>query len=125
MIAEAGLAALWFAALLAAFQLALALGIAGEEGRQLRAVRAVAVGQAALTIAAFALLIVLFLQSDMSVRLVAENSHSQKPLLYKFAGTWGNHEGSMLLWVSVLAVIPSATARMAMPANKTKRKAAS
>jgi cytochrome c-type biogenesis protein CcmF len=110
VIAEAGLAALWFAALLAAFQLALALGIAGEEGRQLRAVRAVAVGQAALTIAAFALLIVLFLQSDMSVRLVAENSHSQKPLLYKFAGTWGNHEGSMLLWVSVLAVAGVAVA---------------
>jgi cytochrome c-type biogenesis protein CcmF len=40
----------------------------------------------------------------MSVLLVADNSHSQKPWLYKFAGTWGNHEGSMLLWVTVLAV---------------------
>jgi len=40
----------------------------------------------------------------MSVLLVAENSHSQKPWLYKFAGAWGNHEGSMLLWVMVLAL---------------------
>jgi cytochrome c-type biogenesis protein CcmF len=40
----------------------------------------------------------------MSVLLVAENSHSQKPMLYKVAGAWGNHEGSMLLWVTVLAV---------------------
>jgi cytochrome c-type biogenesis protein CcmF len=38
------------------------------------------------------------------VALVAKNSHSMKPWLYKFAGTWGNHEGSMLLWVTVLAV---------------------
>ena len=40
----------------------------------------------------------------MSVLLVAENSHSQKPWIYKFAGAWGNHEGSMLLWVMVLAL---------------------
>ena len=40
----------------------------------------------------------------MSVLLVAENSHSQKPWLYKFSGAWGNHEGSMLLWVTVLAL---------------------
>ena len=40
----------------------------------------------------------------MSVLLVAENSHSQKPWIYKFAGAWGNHEGSMLLWVTVLAL---------------------
>src|SRR5687767_13293028 len=46
----------------------------------------------------------LFLRSDMSVLLVAENSHSRKPWLYKFAGAWGNHEGSMLLWVTVLAM---------------------
>ncbi|OYU41905.1 MAG: heme lyase NrfEFG subunit NrfE, partial [Burkholderiales bacterium PBB4] len=46
----------------------------------------------------------LFLRSDMSVLLVATNSHSEKPWLYKFAGTWGNHEGSMLLWVAILGV---------------------
>ena len=104
MIAEAGLAALWLAAALAALQLALACGVGGEEGRAIRTVRAVAVGQGLLTLFAFAALIALFLRSDMSVLLVAENSHSQKPWLYKFAGAWGNHEGSMLLWVSVLAL---------------------
>ena len=59
---------------------------------------------------AFALLITCFVRSDMSVALVVENSHSMKPLLYKFAGTWGNHEGSMLLWVAVLGVSGAAVA---------------
>jgi len=104
MIAEAGLAALWLAAALAALQLALSLGAGGEQGRAIATVRAVAIGQGLLTAIAFAALILLFLRSDMSVLLVAENSHSQKPWLYKFAGAWGNHEGSMLLWVMVLAL---------------------
>ena len=104
MIAEAGLAALWLAAALAALQLALALGLGGPEGRDIRTVRAVALAQGLVTVAAFAALTAVFLRSDMSVLLVAENSHSQKPWLYKFAGTWGNHEGSMLLWVTVLAL---------------------
>ena len=104
MIAEAGLAALWLAAALAALQLALALGAGGDQGRAIATVRAVAIGQGLLTAIAFAALIALFLRSDMSVLLVAENSHSQKPWIYKFAGAWGNHEGSMLLWVMVLAL---------------------
>ena len=104
MIAEAGLAALWLAAALAALQLALSLGAGGEQGRAIATVRVVAIGQGLLTAIAFAALILLFLRSDMSVLLVAENSHSQKPWLYKFAGAWGNHEGSMLLWVMVLAL---------------------
>ena len=104
MIAEAGLAALWLAAALAALQLALSLGAGGAQGRDIVTVRAVAIGQGLLTVLAFAALIALFLRSDMSVLLVAENSHSQKPWIYKFAGAWGNHEGSMLLWVMVLAL---------------------
>ena len=104
MIAEAGLAALWLAAALAACQLALSLGLGGELGRELRTIRAVALAQGLLTLVAFAALIQLFLDSDMSARLVAANSHSQKPWIYKFAGAWGNHEGSMLLWVTVLAL---------------------
>jgi len=104
MIAEAGLAALWLAAALAALQLF--LGASGLRGRgdMLAAVRPVAVAQAALTMLAFILLIVLFLRVDLSVALVAANDHSAKPWLYKFAGTWGNHEGSMLMWVTILAV---------------------
>ena len=110
MIAEVGLAALWGAAMLAALQLALSLGLGGDEGRAIGPVRAVALGQAMLTLGAFAALIGLFVRSDMSVLLVAENSNSLKPLLYRFAGTWGNHEGSMLLWVSVLALAGLAVA---------------
>lgn len=104
MIAEAGLAALWLAFALAALQLA--LGVIGLSGRDalLEAVRPVAAVQGLLTVIAFGLLIWLFLRSDMSVALVAANSHSAKPWLYKFAGTWGNHEGSMLLWVTILAL---------------------
>jgi cytochrome c-type biogenesis protein CcmF len=104
VIAEAGLAALWLAAALAALQLALACGLGGERGREVATIRAVAIGQGLLTTFAFAGLVALFLRSDMSVLLVAENSHSQKPWMYKFAGAWGNHEGSMLLWVTVLAI---------------------
>jgi cytochrome c-type biogenesis protein CcmF len=70
----------------------------------LRFVRPLAVAQGALAALSFALLIWLFLRTDLSVKLVVANSHSDKPFLYKFAGAWGNHEGSMLLWVTVLAV---------------------
>ncbi|HVF37478.1 MAG TPA: heme lyase CcmF/NrfE family subunit [Sphingomicrobium sp.] len=104
MIAEVGLAALWLAAAMAALQLALALGLGGERGRAIGTVRAVALGQGLLTLLSFGALITLFLNSDMSVLLVAENSHSLKPWIYKFSGAWGNHEGSMLLWVTVLAL---------------------
>ncbi|MFW2830824.1 heme lyase CcmF/NrfE family subunit [Sphingomonas sp. ID0503] len=67
-------------------------------------VRPVAVLQALCVAAAFACLIAVFLDTDLSVKLVADNSHVAKPWLYKFAGAWGNHEGSMLLWVTVLAL---------------------
>jgi len=94
MIAEAGLAALWLAAALALLQLALvAFGLVGRKGELLGAVRPVAVSQGLLTLLAFVMLVLLFLRSDMSVMLVVTNSHSMKPGLYKFAGTWGNHEG--------------------------------
>jgi cytochrome c-type biogenesis protein CcmF len=116
VIAEAGLAALWLAAAFAALQLALgalALGRAGqgEGGAELTAaVRPIALIQGLLAGAAMALLIAVFLRSDMSVALVAANSHSAKPWLYKFAGAWGNHEGSMLLWVTILGLAGGAVA---------------
>ncbi|MDV5822563.1 heme lyase CcmF/NrfE family subunit [Sphingobium naphthae] len=111
MIAEFGLAALWLAAALALLQLFLAcVGLKGGKAELLDAVRPAAVGQGLLTAAAFAALISLFLRSDMSVLLVAMNSHSAKPWLYKFAGSWGNHEGSMLLWVTVMGVAGAAVA---------------
>ena len=53
---------------------------------------------------AFGLLAICFVRSDFSVALVAAHSHSLKPLVYKISGVWGNHEGSLLLWVLILAV---------------------
>ena len=109
MIAEAGLAALWLAAALALLQLLLAVSPA-LRGGGLQAARPLAIAQGLLTLIAFAALIALFVRTDTSVALVAANSHSAKPLLYKFAGAWGNHEGSMLLWVTVLGLAGAALA---------------
>jgi cytochrome c-type biogenesis protein CcmF len=104
MIAEAGLAALWLAAGLAAYQFVLMLLALRSQIDVVRPMRAVAVVQGVLTLVAFAMLLLVFAQSDMSVKLVFENSHSAKPFIYKVAGAWGNHEGSMLMWVTILAV---------------------
>ena len=103
MIAETGLAALWLAAGLAALQLVLMVGTLRSGVELARAMRSIAVVQGALTIVAFAMLVAVFATTDLSVALVYENSHSAKPFIYKVAGTWGNHEGSMLLWVTILA----------------------
>nr|MBA3896225.1 heme lyase CcmF/NrfE family subunit [Sphingomonadaceae bacterium] len=105
MTAEAGLAALWVAAALALLQFVLgALAIDESRAELRRGARAVAVVQGLFVALSFGLLILCFLNSDMSVALVVSNSHSMKPWLYKFAGTWGNHEGSMLLWVTILGL---------------------
>ena len=53
---------------------------------------------------AFACLIYCFVTSDYSVQVVAANSSARMPLLYRITGTWGNHEGSMLLWAFILAL---------------------
>ncbi len=111
MIAEAGLAALWLAAALAALQLALAaIGLRRGEAPVLATVRPVALVQGGLVALAMLALILVFQTSDMSVKLVAENSHSAKPWIYKVAGAWGNHEGSMLLWVTILGLAGGAVA---------------
>jgi cytochrome c-type biogenesis protein CcmF len=60
--------------------------------------------QFALTALSFGALMWAFINSDFSLKLVVENSHSAKPMLYKISGTWGNHEGSMLLWVLILTL---------------------
>jgi cytochrome c-type biogenesis protein CcmF len=104
VIAEAGLAALWLAAGLAAYQFVLMILALRSALDVTRPMRAVAVVQGGLTLIAFAMLLLVFAHSDMSVKLVFENSHSAKPFIYKVAGAWGNHEGSMLMWVTILAV---------------------
>ena len=112
MIAEAGLAALWLAAALSL--LGLFLSIVHVRGRLEadRSVRALAIVQGLLCLAAFVMLLLVFARTDLSVALVAENSHSAKPFVYKVAGAWGNHEGSMLLWVTVLGLSGAALAAL-------------
>ena len=66
--------------------------------------------QVALVGFSFAALTYAFVTSDFSVRLVVLNSHTDKPMLYKVSGVWGNHEGSLLLWVLILALFGAAAA---------------
>ncbi|MGR3378731.1 heme lyase CcmF/NrfE family subunit [Salipiger abyssi] len=63
-----------------------------------------ATAQFLLTALSFAALTHAFITSDFSLRVVVQNSHSAKPMLYKISGVWGNHEGSMLLWVLILSL---------------------
>ena len=69
-----------------------------------------AIGQTVFLTAAFAALIASYVMSDFSVLNVAENSNSAMPLIYKVTASWGNHEGSMLLWVLILAIFGAAVA---------------
>jgi cytochrome c-type biogenesis protein CcmF len=104
VIAETGLAALWLATGLAALQFVLMIVALRTNVEAGRTIRSIAVVQGALTVIAFAALLLVFAHSDMSVALVVENSHTAKPFIYKVAGAWGNHEGSMLMWVTILSV---------------------
>ncbi|MGB0197219.1 MAG: heme lyase CcmF/NrfE family subunit [Candidatus Puniceispirillaceae bacterium] len=65
---------------------------------------AAAISAAAACVIAFGALLTSFIRSDFSVALVANHSHSAKPLIYKISGTWGNHEGSLLLWILILVI---------------------
>jgi cytochrome c-type biogenesis protein CcmF len=69
-----------------------------------------ALGQLIFILFAFAALTIGYVNSDFSLLNVAENSHSAKPMIYKITGVWGNHEGSMLLWVLILALFGGAVA---------------
>lgn len=69
-----------------------------------------ALSQFLLLAFSFAALAWAFLSSDFSVALVYQNSHSAKPWLYKLTGVWGNHEGSMLLWLLILGLFGAAVA---------------
>ncbi|MBI1404286.1 MAG: heme lyase CcmF/NrfE family subunit [Porphyrobacter sp.] len=115
MTAEIGLAALWLAAALAVLQMV--SGFAGLRAPADAAhplaiyTRPAAIVQACLAVLAFFMLLRAFAVTDLSLKLVAANSHSMKPFIYKVTGTWGNHEGSMLLWVGVLAASGGLLAR--------------
>jgi cytochrome c-type biogenesis protein CcmF len=105
MIAEIGHFALIAAFLLAGLQSTVPLYGAhkGDRG-MMELARSTAVGQFVLVLLAFAALVNAFVTSDFSVLNVAQNSHSLKPMLYKISGTWGNHEGSLLLWALILSL---------------------
>jgi len=105
MIAELGHFALVVAFIVAIVQAVVPLVGANRGWSNWMALaRPAATMQFVLIALAFAALTNAFVTSDFSLRVVAENSHTTKPLLYQIAGVWGNHEGSMLLWVLILSL---------------------
>jgi cytochrome c-type biogenesis protein CcmF len=111
MIAEIGHFALILAVGVALYQFLVPLyGAQKGDVALMRSGSSAAVLQLALTALSFLALTHAYLVSDFSVQNVYENSHSAKPLIYKISGVWGNHEGSMLLWVLILALYGAAVA---------------
>ncbi len=111
MIAEIGHFALVLALFVAFVQGTLPLiGAARGIAPWVALARPAAAAQLILIAIAFAALTHAYVTSDFSVYNVAENSHSAKPMIYKISGVWGNHEGSMLLWVLILATFGAAVA---------------
>lgn len=105
MIAESGHYALVLALGLALIQSIVPLiGARLHDAALMNVARSTALAQLLFVGASFVALVMLHVNSDFSVANVYENSHSMKPLLYKITGVWGNHEGSMLLWVAILAL---------------------
>lgn len=105
MIAELGHFAILLALLVSLVQMTVPLVGAHKGWSDWMAVAAPAATVAfALSAVSFAALTWSFVVSDFSVQLVAANSHSAKPMLYKISGVWGNHEGSLLLWVLILTL---------------------
>ena len=105
MIAELGHYALVLALALALAQSSVPLiGVRTGDAALMDVARSTALAQFASAAASFAALTACYVLSDFSVENVAENSHSAMPLVYKFTSVWGNHEGSMLLWVLILAL---------------------
>jgi cytochrome c-type biogenesis protein CcmF len=111
MIVEVGHFALVLALAVALVQTALpAWGARTGDDRLMAVAEPAALAQLALLAISFAALTHAYVTSDFSVEAVWANSHSAKPLIYKISGVWGNHEGSMLLWVLILALFGAAVA---------------
>jgi cytochrome c-type biogenesis protein CcmF len=111
MIVELGHFALILALAVAVIQTVLPLwGAQVRDARLMGIGQPAAVAQCLLVGFSFAALTYAFVVSDFSLRVVVANSHTLKPMLYKIAGTWGNHEGSLLLWVLILALFGAAAA---------------
>jgi cytochrome c-type biogenesis protein CcmF len=103
-------------ALSLALALSLVMAVAGligareSAGRAREVANASAMGFFVFIALSFGALTYGYVTSDFSIQAVAQNSHTLKPLIYKITGVWGNHEGSMLLWVLVLAIYAGAMA---------------
>ena len=111
MIAELGHYALVLALAVALVQTVVPLwGARTSNVAMMNVAMPAALSQLALVMLSFLALMWLYVTSDFSVVNVATNSHTAKPLLYKISGVWGNHEGSMLLWVLMLAAFGAAVA---------------
>jgi cytochrome c-type biogenesis protein CcmF len=105
MIPELGHFALVLALALALIQATVpVLGARRDDALLMSVAGTTAIGQFCFVALSFAALVACYVQSDFSVLTVFENSHSAMPLIYKITSTWGNHEGSMLLWVLILAL---------------------
>ncbi|HYM18532.1 MAG TPA: heme lyase CcmF/NrfE family subunit [Micropepsaceae bacterium] len=111
MTGELGELALCFA-----FALSIVQAISGFTGANRKNVRLMAMSRGAalgsfvFVALSFFTLMFAYVTSDFSVAAVAENSHTLKPLIYKISGVWGNHEGSMILWLLILGVYSAAIA---------------
>jgi cytochrome c-type biogenesis protein CcmF len=111
MIVEIGHFALVLAFAVAVFQMIVPMIGAHKNWSAWMAVASPAASlQFALVAISFAALTYAFVTSDFSLNLVVANSHTDKPLLYKISGVWGNHEGSLLLWVLILALFGASAA---------------
>jgi cytochrome c-type biogenesis protein CcmF len=105
MIAEIGLFALILALIVAAVQATVPLiGAARGDMSWMRLDRPAAFAQFCMVALSFGCLIWLHVTSDFTVLNVVQNSHTDKPLIYKITGVWGNHEGSMMLWTFILVL---------------------
>src|SRR6186713_1974082 len=80
------------------------IGVHRRDGSLMRLASSTALAQFVFVALSFLALTICYVTSDFSVATVYENSHSMMPLIYKFTSVWGNHEGSMLLWVLILAL---------------------
>ncbi len=111
MIVELGHFALVLALAVALYQTFVPLyGAARNDMRLMEMAAPAAIVQFFLVAFSFAALVHAYVNSDFSVLNVFQNSHSAKPFLYKITGAWANHEGSMLLWVLVMAAFTLAIA---------------
>ncbi len=112
-------------ALILALALALVQAVAPLWGAHRGEARLMALGRAAAGLQmgfvtlAFGCLAASYLYLDFSVALVADHSHSTQPAIYRFAATWGSHEGSMLLWVLILSFCAAAVARFGNSLRET------